>query len=39
MENPLIIDVMGVERYLKKEMLFWAETPEEVIETIKQIFN
>jgi uncharacterized protein (TIGR00725 family) len=27
------------ERYLKKEMLFWVETPEEVIATIKEIFN
>ena len=26
------------DRYLKKEMLFWTETPEEVISTIKQIF-
>lgn len=25
--------------YLKKELLFWAETPEEVIATIKQIFE
>jgi hypothetical protein len=39
MENPLIIGVMEFERYLKKEMLFWTETPEEVIATIKQIFN
>jgi uncharacterized protein (TIGR00725 family) len=27
------------ERYLKKEMLFWTKTPEEVIAMIKQIFN
>jgi uncharacterized protein (TIGR00725 family) len=27
------------DRYLKKEMLLWAETPEEVIETIKRIFK
>ena len=27
------------EDYLKKELLFWAETPEEVITTIKQIFE
>jgi hypothetical protein len=26
-------------RRQKKEMLFWAETPEEVMATIKQIFN
>jgi len=26
-------------RHLKKEMLFWTKTPEEVIATIKQIFN
>jgi hypothetical protein len=27
------------ECYLKKEMQFWTGTPEEVIATIKQIFN
>jgi len=26
-------------RRLKKEMLFWIETPEEVIATIRQIFT
>lgn len=41
--RPVILmnfNIKGMfERYLKKEMLFWTETPEDVIATIKQIFN
>ena len=41
--RPVILmnfDIRDIfEDYLKEEMLFWTETPEEVIATIKQIFE